>query len=150
MILMIADLQKWCQLPEPIAFEHAEMAACEDVGVGLSTLMDRYLNQCICQIVVPVVVPVYRAYHQTRVSEFKQKFEEKRIDVFSDHSQGTPCFINDQDEVMDPTQDQMLVFTERNMASQLKKLLQLRRMGTWALRCEVAKRARGWPISIVA
>lgn len=71
------DLPNWCQLPEEILIDQGVMAVCEDIGRGPHTLMDRYLIRCMCQI----VVPIYRSFHQTKVSDSKCKFMQKRMDV---------------------------------------------------------------------
>ena len=60
--------------------------------------------------VCPIIVPVYRAYHQTRVSDFKKKLMEKRVEVLSDYTPGLPRFTHDKE---DPTGDHMRSFSER-------------------------------------
>lgn len=86
------DLPKSRQLPEAIPMDQAEMSACEDMGRGLSMLMDRYLIRCVCHLIAST-------YHQTRVSDFK-KFMKKRLE--SEFRPGIPCGINSKSEVMDP------------------------------------------------
>ena len=102
------ELPKWCRYPEPVPYDLQDEAGCQDTGKGSSGLMDRYVVRYMPQL----MTPMYRSFHQTGITEFKQHFMRKRLDAMSDFTNGVFNGFDKEDMPLDPTEEQMQNFAD--------------------------------------
>ena len=75
--------------------------------------MDRYVVRCMSQM----IAPMYRSYHQTAITEFKQQFI---LDVMSEFTNGVFNGFDKDEMPLDPTVEQMRAFANTKKINLVK------------------------------